>query len=242
MNPVRSLARAKGASPEDLGGATSNGMNREEATNNLVKTTILLVRMRGLIKDKFFLRKLTARVFNLASVFVTAVSAGGSAGRSPGEGGDSVTQLELLQRVVTSIDGTLETIEDLVHLGLLKTSPLSLRTGKHLLLMKLNALSEMGKLREISRPVTQVKPVENRQEILENTKVVAVKKDSKLNPSKQKILDFIKSYPNTRTKDIIQEFSALSDRTVKRNLTELIHTGVIQKRVDNKAVYYYATQ
>ena len=26
MNPVRSLARAKGASPEDLGGATSNGM------------------------------------------------------------------------------------------------------------------------------------------------------------------------------------------------------------------------
>jgi len=29
MNPVRSLARAKGASPEDLGEATSNGMNRE---------------------------------------------------------------------------------------------------------------------------------------------------------------------------------------------------------------------
>ncbi|GEM_PF-2166541 len=27
MNPVRSHARAKGASPEDLGGATSNGMN-----------------------------------------------------------------------------------------------------------------------------------------------------------------------------------------------------------------------
>jgi len=28
MNPVRSLARAKGASPEDLGGATSYGMNK----------------------------------------------------------------------------------------------------------------------------------------------------------------------------------------------------------------------
>jgi len=27
MNPVRSLARAKGASPKDLGGATSYGMN-----------------------------------------------------------------------------------------------------------------------------------------------------------------------------------------------------------------------
>ena len=27
MNPVRSLARAKGASPKDLGEATSNGMN-----------------------------------------------------------------------------------------------------------------------------------------------------------------------------------------------------------------------
>jgi len=27
MSPVRSLARAEGASPEDLGEATSNGMN-----------------------------------------------------------------------------------------------------------------------------------------------------------------------------------------------------------------------
>ncbi|HEY4504223.1 MAG TPA: hypothetical protein VJI73_00440, partial [Candidatus Paceibacterota bacterium] len=59
-----------------------------------------------------------------------------------------------------------------------------------------------------------------------------------LNPSKQKILEFIKSYPNTRTKDIINEFNALSDRTVKRSLTELMQIGLLKKKIENKAVYY----
>ena len=63
-------------------------------------------------------------------------------------------------------------------------------------------------------------------------------KPAKLNQSKLKILNFIKSYPDTRAKDIINEFSALSDRTVKRNLTELLKMRMIKKRVDNKATYY----
>ncbi len=33
MNPVRSLARASGASPKDLGGATSYGMNKNQSKN-----------------------------------------------------------------------------------------------------------------------------------------------------------------------------------------------------------------
>ncbi len=36
MNPVRSLARAKGASPKDLGGATSNGMNLEKTLSRRI--------------------------------------------------------------------------------------------------------------------------------------------------------------------------------------------------------------
>jgi len=40
MNPVRSLARDKVASPEDLGGATSNGMN-DERINRIIGVVII---------------------------------------------------------------------------------------------------------------------------------------------------------------------------------------------------------
>ena len=83
-----------------------------------------------------------------------------------------------------------------------------------------------------------------KQEVKSDQKVIPVnsaRRNFKLNKSKKKILEFIKSYPNIRTKDIITEFNVLSNRTVKRNLTDLLRTGLIKKRVDNKAVYYYSS-
>ena len=86
---------------------------------------------------------------------------------------------------------------------------------------------------------------EVRDETLISKKIInkkSITKNSNLTESKKRILEYIKSYPNTRTKDIIYEFSALSDRTVKRNLTDLIKSGLVRKRVDNKAVYYYLSE
>ena len=64
------------------------------------------------------------------------------------------------------------------------------------------------------------------------------KKEVNLSGNKQKILNYIKRSPDSRTKDIIYEFSVLSERTVKRNLKELVNDGLVKKSSKDKAVYY----
>lgn len=61
------------------------------------------------------------------------------------------------------------------------------------------------------------------------------------NSNQDKILDFVRRVPDCRPKDIIGEFSALSQRTVKRSLKELSEAGlIIKKTTEDKAVYYSA--
>lgn len=60
------------------------------------------------------------------------------------------------------------------------------------------------------------------------------------NDNKNKILDFVRRAPETRTREIIEEFSVLSERTVKRTLKELREEGLIVKKADNGAVFYSA--
>lgn len=65
------------------------------------------------------------------------------------------------------------------------------------------------------------------------------KKEINLAGNKEKILNYVKRSPNSRTKDIIYEFSVLSERTVKRNLKELVSDGLLKKISKDKAVYYH---
>lgn len=64
--------------------------------------------------------------------------------------------------------------------------------------------------------------------------------ETKLLGTPQKILEFVRRAPSRRAKDIIDEFSALSGRTIKRGLKELSQKGLIVRKEDNKAVYYSA--
>src|SRR3989344_3909897 len=68
-----------------------------------------------------------------------------------------------------------------------------------------------------------------------------IKKEINLSGNKEKILNYIKHSPDSRTKDIIYEFSVLSERTVKRNLKELVSGGLVKKssKDKDKAVYYH---
>lgn len=61
-----------------------------------------------------------------------------------------------------------------------------------------------------------------------------------INPTHVKILEFIRRAPERRPKEIIDEFSALSGRTIKRGLKELSQEGFIIKKSENRAVYYSA--
>ena len=63
---------------------------------------------------------------------------------------------------------------------------------------------------------------------------------SKLSETQNNILEFVRREPDCRTKDVIGQFSALSQRTIKRGLKELNEGGWIIKRSDGVAVYYSA--
>lgn len=69
-------------------------------------------------------------------------------------------------------------------------------------------------------------------------KPIRDKKASKLSENQEKILDFVRREPDCRTKDVVSQFSALSERTVKRGLKELSNEGKIIKRSEGVAVYY----
>lgn len=60
----------------------------------------------------------------------------------------------------------------------------------------------------------------------------------KLTETQENILEFVRREPDCRTKDVISQFSALSQRTIKRGLKELNEDGRIVKRTDGVAVYY----
>ncbi len=59
-----------------------------------------------------------------------------------------------------------------------------------------------------------------------------------LSETQEKILEFVRQIPDRRTKDVVNQFSALSPRTVKRGLKELSEDGRIVKRIESGAVYY----
>jgi DNA-binding transcriptional ArsR family regulator len=79
-----------------------------------------------------------------------------------------------------------------------------------------------------SRPLTSSAPVIQKSRRNKN----------KLSETQEKILEFVRREPDCRTKDVVSQFSALSQRTVKRGLKELSEEGKIVKRADGVAVYY----
>ena len=199
-------------------------MEKEEMLNNFIKTLTFLIKLNNQIEDGFLGNKLNIKINNLAKNFIHYSI-------ENKEGAAEYTSY--FYHLSTSIDNLIEIIEDIPHLGLLKSSPLLLEVEKYLLLIKLDIMKR-------NQHFSSNKYTENKKAgFVKNSVGVKVNnKPIKLNQSKLKILNFIKSYPDTRTKDIINEFSALSDRTVKRNLMELLKTGMIKKKIDNKATYY----
>jgi len=199
-----------------------------EKTKHFVDALVLLVKIHGLIRNKFFAYKFENRIHELATDYTILIVEKNS---------DTLEYGILLEKVSGDLDYLLELLQDLCYLQILKNSPTLLETSRVLLLVRLELVKNRNQ--RTSKPKTEPETtIKHENKEYREREIRVVKKDRKLNQSQQKILDFIKSYPNTRTKDIIQEFNALSDRTVKRNLTELSRTGLIKKKVDNKAVYY----
>jgi Fe2+ or Zn2+ uptake regulation protein len=84
------------------------------------------------------------------------------------------------------------------------------------------------------------KPKEEKPAIISKQIQNIKPKNLRESSNKERIFNFIKHSPNSRTKDIIEEFNILSERTVKRNLKDLATEGLVRKFAKNKGVYYSA--
>ena len=160
---------------------------------------------------------------------------------------DNVAQCYTANNLLNNIEEFLEFVDYLKHVNVItiSTPPLLelLRSSLNLKLsllkiirtstLCLNNRDNDRKLQNlISKPYNQTK---------KNQSIGRNSGEYKPNSSQEKILNYIKNYPNKRTKDIIYEFSSFSDRTVKRNLTELVRAGLINRKTENKAAYYSVT-
>lgn len=213
-------------------------MNREDINKKFIDAILAILAVRHSVGDDFFKSKIRREVDDLFSDYLKLI-AEGTKGRQ--------LQDFLVQKLTARINTCLETFETLRHLKVLsENSPLLLFGFKKLLGLKLSTI-KMGKgpvastiNSKTALPPTQISA--EIKEVLSQSKDKVKEKGADdvidVNSNKMKILNYIKNYPDKRTKDIVYEFNAFSDRTVKRTLAGLLKEGLIKKRVQGDAAYY----
>ena len=197
----------------------------EESLKNFTNSVIFLVKLFAGLKDKFLAQKLYDKISGFIAGYIKLFSSKGENIES-----DGTSHNIKLRSLLNSLDSLLELLDYLEHLKFVLTTPL-LYARRNLLDFKLNLI----KLHY--QPIKLVpKPKENKPlvSVSKNTHPKNLKESS----NKERIFDFIKHSPNSRTKEIIEEFNILSERTVKRNLKELTSEGLVRKFAKDKGVYY----
>ena len=195
----------------------------EECLKNFINSIVFLVKLFSGLKDKFLAQKLYDKISGFTGSYIKLFNA-------KGEENESESHNIRLRDLLNSLDSLLELLDYLEHSKSVSTTPL-LYARKNLLNFKLDLI----KLHR--QPVQPVpKPKENKPAVFvpKNTQPKNLKESS----NKEKIFNFIKRSPNSRTKEIIEEFSILSERTVKRNLKELTTEGLVRKWAKDNGVYY----
>jgi len=203
----------------------------EDSSNkSFLNVIILLSRLSVNLKDKFFSQKLYGKILSISNAYFDWIKIGDSPDTS-------VAQYKI-SRLLSFINETIELIDYLDYLKIAESSPLSL-SRKYLLEFKLEFLKIKKNIEEeSSKPENETEPPVENVESDKSGKPVFNRK-IELNANEEKILDYIKQSPNIRVKEIVDEFSVLSERTVKRSLKELVNVGLLKKRTENKTIYYY---
>ncbi len=192
--------------------------------NNFTNSIILLVKLFSGLKDKFLTQKLHNKISALIGGYIKLSN-------FEGEDEEASTSHNVRVRdLLNTCDSLLDFLDYVEHSKLTSTTPL-LYARKNLLNFKLEIVRSYLQL-----PQRTAKPKEPKASPVPN--FPAKPKNIKDSSNKERIFNFIKHSPNSRTKDIIDEFSVLSQRTVKRNLKELTRGGFLRKWSKDNAVYY----
>lgn len=208
-------------------------MEENNLLKKFVKTLILLVEVRSLVKDDFFRNRLNDKIFDLGNNILNFSLEG--------------TKNNTLQSKLTAeksfarISELIDSLKELEYFNLIKDQSLLLKAEYSLLDIKFWILKGIKTSNSLKDKKPEYSKEVSTSDITPTLRSI-FRGNQDLTETKKKILNFIKSYPNTRTKDIIYELNMISGRTVKRNLIDLLKSGFVKKRVDNKAVYYYASE
>lgn len=194
----------------------------EERTKNFINTVIFVSRIFSDLKDKFLARKLYDKLSDFISTYALPPR-------------DNVAQYQYVaqyyHQLKITTDSLLELLDYLEHSKMVAVTPL-LYARRSLFAFKLQLI----RIQPESNPPAGGVEKESKAVSPDMPKI---KKEINLSGNKQKILNYIKRSPDSRTKDIIYEFSVLSERTVKRNLKELVSEGLVKKSSKDKAVKYH---
>lgn len=197
----------------------------EESLKNFTNSVIFLVKLFTGLKDKFLAQKLYDKTSGFIAGYIKLF-------KSKGDHETHVAQYYSFLELKNTTNGLLELLDYLEHSKSASTTPL-LYARRNLLDFKLSLVKlHHQPIQPALRPKENKPPVS----VIKNSQPRNLKESS----NKERIFGFIKRSPNSRTKEIINEFSILSERTVKRNLKELATEGLVRKFAKDKGVYYSA--
>src|SRR3989344_4452469 len=205
-------------------------MREEDQVKNFINILIFLVKLFNGLKDKFLSEKLYEKISVFTAGFILFLKTEKS--REIVQH-DDMSHNVVVQDLLNQCDNLLDFLDYLEHSKLTAVTPL-FYSRRNLLNFKLELVKFKNKQTEL--PV-RPKESNHKTSVFKKTSI-SKNNDLREDSNKEKILSFIKRSPNSRTKEIVEEFSILSERTVKRNLKELIEGGLVKKLSKNKAVYY----
>lgn len=196
-------------------------MEREDILK-FTNSIILVAKLFTKIEDGFLKEKLFRKTADFVLAFIEQKS------------GQSPKSHNVSNDLTNSTNNLLDYLEYLAHISKSNATPL-LVAQRNLLKFKLHILKQKkkgkGGTSDVPRPSDVVDSV--------SPKPAVRRLRLKSNSNKERIFNYIKKTPDVRTKDVLSEFNALSGRTVKRSLKELIDEGFLTKRSDGVAVYYF---
>lgn len=198
-------------------------MPTEESLKNFISSIIFLVKLFAGLKDKFLAQKLYDKISGFIAGHVKLLN-------SRGEKDETMSHNIIFIEFKNTVDNLLEFLDYMEHSKSVFATPL-LYARRNLLDFKLNLVRLHNQPIQIAP-----KPIENKPTAFISKNVQP--RNFKESSTKERIFNFIKRSPNSRTKEIVYEFNILSNRTVKRNLKELLNDGFIKKISKDKAVYY----
>ena len=214
-----------------------------EYISKFANIIILLSKLFTKTEDRFLKQKLHEKISDLVFSFVK---------RESSDTAQHPTNVAQCGRpnLISSINNTIDYLEYLAHISKNDITPL-LVTQKNLLKFKLFVLrggvvqeNPNKEIKTAKTPISSIEKIMTADVAI--SKPLTKKKSAGLSlrsdSNKERIFNFIKKTSDVRTKDVLNEFSALSGRTVKRNLRELTDEGFLKKRSDGLAVYYFLAE